>query len=170
MTFGPSWFGDFDIRPEASWAVPAGEITAAPMPHWEGEDTAYSGEWGGGIYVVSKHAAYPQAAVDAIKWMVSDPEYVKTGPTFPAYGPANEIWTARVATDDYYAADPGAAMTAQADLINPSVTPVRINIDEQIGSTLVLPITEGSPIQEAIDNFANNLTQLAQVAGYTVSQ
>jgi len=170
MTFGPSWFGDFVIKPAASWAVPAGRITAAPMPIWEGDSVAHSGEWGGGIYVVSKHAQNPQAAVDAIKWMVSDPTYVKSGPTFPAYGPANKIWTARVATDPYYAADPAAAMTVQADLINPSVTPVRINIDEQIGSTLVLPITNGSSIQDAINSFDDSLTNLAQQAGYTVSQ
>lgn len=170
MTFGPSWFGDFVIKPEASWAVPAGRITAAPMPIWEGDDVAHSGEWGGGIYVVSKHAKYPQAAVDAVKWMVSDPTYVKSGPTFPAYGPANKIWTERVATDPYFAADPAAAMTVQSELINPSVTPVRINIDEQIGSTLVLPISGGAPIQEAINSFNDSLANLAQQAGYTVTQ
>jgi len=50
------------------------------------------------------------------------------------------------------------------------VTPVRINIDEQIGSTLVLPITNGSSIQDAINSFDDSLTNLAQQAGYTVSQ
>ena len=32
MTLGPSWFGDFVIKPDASWGVPAGEIAAATMP------------------------------------------------------------------------------------------------------------------------------------------
>jgi len=170
MTFGPSWFGDFVIKPEASWAVPAGRITAAPMPIWEGDDVAHSGEWGGGIFAISTHAAFPQAAADAIKWMVSDPEHVKGGPTFPAYGPANEIWTTRVATDPYYAADPAAAMTVQSQLINPSVGPVRMDVDAQIGSTLALPITQGSSIQDSIDQFNEGLANLAPSAGYTVSQ
>lgn len=170
MTFGPSWFGDFVIKPEASWAVPAGRITAAPMPIWEGDAVAHSGEWGGGIFGVSKHAAFPQAAVDTIKWMVSDPEHVKSGPTFPAYGPANVIWTERVAADPYYAADPAAAMTVQSQLINPSVGPVRMDVDAQIGSTLALPITQGSPIQDAINQFNEGLANLAPSAGYSVSQ
>ena len=98
MTLGPSWYGDFVIREPNTWNHPAGRIAAAPMPKWEGDDVAYSGEWGGGIFVAFQGSKYPQAAIDTLKWMVSDPEHVKTGPTFPAYGPANEIWTARVAT------------------------------------------------------------------------
>ncbi len=170
MTFGPSWFGDFVIRPEGTWAVPAGRITAAPMPIWEGDDVAHSGEWGGAVFAVSKHAAHPQEAADAIKWMVSDPEHVKSGPTFPAYGPANKIWTERVATDPYYAADPTVAMTVQSQLINPSVGPVRMDVDAQIGSTLALPITQGAKIQDAINEFQAGLANLAPTVGYTVSQ
>lgn len=170
MTFGPSWFGDHVIKPEASWAVPAGRISAAAMPVWEGDDVGHSGEWGGGIFVVSSHSEATQAAVDAVKWMVSDPEHVTNGDTFPAYGPANELWTARIATDEYYASDPGAAMTVQSQLINPSVGPVRMDVDAQIGSTLVLPIAEGAPIQEAIDTFAEQLRNLAPTAGYSVTE
>ena len=67
--------------------------------------------------------------------MVSDPEHVKTGPTFPAYGPANEFWTARVADDDYYVGDVGDAMTVQSQLIRPNVGPVRYPVDSEIGAT-----------------------------------
>lgn len=170
MTFGPSWFGDFVIKPEASWAVPAGRITAAPMPKWQGEEAGYSGEFGGGIFVVSKHAKSPQAAVDAIKWMVSDPTFVKDSPTFPAYGPANKIWTERVATDPYYASDPAAAMTIQSQLINRSMSPVRYDIDTQVNSTLVQKIVEKASIQEAINSLTEALANLAPSGGYSVSK
>ncbi len=170
MTLGPSWYGDFVIRDPKSWAHPAGRIATAPMPKWAGDDVAYSGEWGGGIFVANKGSQYPQAAIDTLKWMVSDPEHVKTGPTFPAYGPANEIWTARVATDDYYVGDVGDAMTVQSQLIRPSVGPVRYPLDAEIGATLSTMIRNGEPIQAAIDALAQQSANLAQTVGYSVTQ
>ena len=62
------------------WNHPAGRIAAAPMPKWEGDDVAYSGEWGGGIFVAYQGSKYPQAAIDTLKWMVSDPAHVEAGP------------------------------------------------------------------------------------------
>jgi multiple sugar transport system substrate-binding protein len=169
MTLGPSWYGDFVIRtPAPSWAHPAGRIAAAPMPKWEGDDVAYSGEWGGGIFVAFQGSKYPQAAIDTLKWMVSDPEHVKSGPTFPAYGPANEIWTARVADDDYYVGDVGDAMTVQSQLIRPNVGPVRYPLDAEIGATLSTMIRNGEPIQAAIDALAQQSANLAQTVGYSV--
>jgi ABC-type glycerol-3-phosphate transport system substrate-binding protein len=170
MTLGPSWYGDFVIRDPKTWAHPAGRISTAPMPKWAGDDVAYSGEWGGGIFVANKGSQDPQAAIDTLKWMVSDPEHVKTGPTFPAYGPANEIWTARVATDDYYVGDVGDAMTVQSQLIRPSVGPVRYPLDAEIGATLAQSIRDGQPIQAAIDALAQQSANLAQTAGYSVTQ
>jgi len=169
MTLGPSWYGDFVIRtPAPSWAHPAGRIATAPMPKWEGDDVAYSGEWGGGIFVAFQGSKNPQAAIDTLKWMVSDPEHVESGPTFPAYGPANEIWTARVATDDYYVGDVGEAMTVQSQLIRPNVGPVRYPLDAEISATLSTMITGGAPIQAAIDALAQQSANLAQTVGYSV--
>jgi multiple sugar transport system substrate-binding protein len=170
MTLGPSWFGDFVIRPAESWAVPEGRIATAPMPQWEGDDVAYSGEWGGGIFVAYQGSKFPQAAVDTMKWMISDPEHVKGGPTFPAYGPANEIWTDRIATDTYYAADPGPAMTTQSQLIRPNVGPVRFDLDAEIGATLAQKIRDGGTVQEAIDALAQQAMNLGPTAGYNVVQ
>ena len=47
------------------------------MPIWEGDEVAHSGEWGGGLFIVSNKAKFPQAAIDTAKWMVSDPDHVR---------------------------------------------------------------------------------------------
>lgn len=69
---GPSWFGEFVLRPASSFNIPTGRLTAAPMPMWEGETVNYSGEWGGGIYTISPHAKFPRAALDFALFMVGD--------------------------------------------------------------------------------------------------
>lgn len=170
MTLGPSWFGEFVIRPETSWAVPEGRIAAAPMPTWAGEDEAYSGEWGGATWIVSSHSKFPEAAADAAVFMATDEEVAKSSVTFPAYGPANEAWAQRVSADPYYASDIVPPLTTQSLLVRPSEKPVRFDNWAQIGAVLQTEINAGTPVAEAVTAFQKSLIELASGTGYTVEE
>ena len=61
-------------------------------------------------------------------------------------------------------------MTIQSQLINPVYGPVRIDVYNEIGKNLALPIIQGQPIQAAIDQFAQSLKNLAPQFGYNVSE
>lgn len=169
MTIGPSYFGDFVIKPESSWGVPAGRIAAAPMPIWPGADDNLSGAWGGGAFTVSSNSKFPQAAADAAVWMVTAPEVQTEAPTFPAYGPANKLWGERVATDTYYAIDPYPAMAAQQGKISQSDRPVRYDFPALVDGTLAPAIQSGTPLQEAVEEFAAAVADLARASGYEVT-
>lgn len=168
MTFGASWWGDSIMRPEASWGIPAGRWTTAPMPIWDGADTNYSGAWGGGVFMVSSHSSFKQAAADAAVFMATDLEVQAAGVTFPAYGPANEAWAERISTDDYYAADIYPALADAASKINPASKPVRYDFEGTVGKVLQTGINENKPLREVILDFTDTLTQLATASGYSV--
>lgn len=170
MTFGPSWFGEFVLRPESSWAIPEGHVAAAPMPIWDGNEEAYSGEWGGGVWMASSHSKFPEAAAAAVTFLATDPEMMTDSVTFPGSGPAFEAWSERVGSDPYYASSPVPAMVQQATLINPSEKPVRYDIQGQIGAVLQTEINGGAQIADAVRKFQESLIQLAPGAGYTVVQ
>lgn len=167
MQIGPSWWGEFVIRPPDSWAVPEGRITAAEMPKWDGESTAWSGEWGGGIWVASSHAVNPQDAADAAVYLATDPDMREDKVTFPGYQPAFEKWAARVGADPYYAADPTVAMVAQAARIRQDNNPVRFDMRGQIG-VLQTEINGGATLEDATRTFMQTLIELAPGVGYTV--
>jgi ABC-type glycerol-3-phosphate transport system substrate-binding protein len=169
MHIGPSWWGEFVIRPPDSWAVPEGRIAAAPMPTWAGESTNWSGEWGGGIWVASGYSDFPEAAAAAVVYLATDPELMAEGPTFPGSQPAFEAWTGRVGTDTYYASDPTVAMTEQAAKIRQDNKPVRYDMQGQFG-VLNGGINGGSSIEESVRAYITALTNLAPAAGYTVTQ
>ena len=170
MTFGPSWFGDFVIKPAASWAVPAGEIAAANMPAWGSKPDNMSGAWGGGVFTVSAHAKFPQAAADAAVWMTTSDAMATadTTPTFPAYGPANKLWEKRISADPYYASNPYPAMAAGANNISQVDRPVRFAFNAQVGSALQVDINSGKSLEAALNSFADSLQKLAPSSGYTV--
>lgn len=170
MTIGPSWFGDFVIKPESSWGVPAGEIANAPMPAWGTGDDNKSGAWGGGVFTVSSHSKFPQAAADAAVWLTTSDAMatLETTPTFPAYGPANKLWADRISADPYYAQDVYPAMALGANNISQVDRPLRLPFVAQIGATLQADINGGKSLKSAVDNFANSLQQLAPASGYKV--
>ncbi len=153
MTIGPSWWGDFVIKPAASWNVPAGEIADANMPTWGTGSDDKSGAYGGGVFTVSAHAKYPQAAADAAVWMTTSDwmATAATTPTFPAYGPANKLWAARISKDPYYAKDVYPAMAAGANKISQVDRPVRFPFNAQFGPTLVADINNGKSLTTALE-------------------
>ncbi len=178
MTIGPSWFGEFVIRPASSWAVPAGQITAAPMPMWAGEKINYSGEWGGGIYTVSPHSKYPKEALAFAIFMVSDkrnvvgvknPDGSKGAPTFPASQKGNAFWKAKVSSDKYYAADPYPAMLEQSKKIFSGEKPVSYDSNSAMEGTFSNELKKSKNAQTALEAFATYATNLAKQLGYKVS-
>lgn len=178
MTIGPSWFGEFVIRPAGSWNVPAGQITAAPMPLWAGEKVNYSGEWGGGIYTVSPHSKYPKEALAFAIFMVSDkrnvvdvknPDGSKGAPTFPASQKGNAFWKAKVSADKYYAADPYPAMLEQSKKIFSGEKPVSYDSNGAMEGTFSNELKKTKDAQKALDAFAAYATNLAKQLGYKVT-
>ena len=178
MTIGPSWFGEFVIRPASSWAVPAGQITAAPMPMWAGETINYSGEWGGGIYTVSPHSKYPKEALAFAIFMVSDkrnvvdvanPDGSKGAPTFPASQKGNALWKAKISSDKYYAADPYPAMLEQSKKIFSGEKPVSYDTNGAMEGTFSNELKKQKNAQAALDAFATYASNLAKQLGYKVT-
>jgi multiple sugar transport system substrate-binding protein len=178
MTIGPSWFGEFVIRPAGSWNVPAGQITAAPMPSWPGEKINYSGEWGGGIYTVSPHSKFPKEALAFAIFMVSDkrnvvdvanPDGSKGAPTFPASAKGNALWKAKVSADKYYAADPYPAMLDASKKIFSGEKPVSYDSNSAMEGVFSNELKKSKNAQTALEEFAKYATNLAKQLGYKVA-
>jgi ABC-type glycerol-3-phosphate transport system substrate-binding protein len=178
MTIGPSWFGEFVIRPASSWAVPAGQITAAPMPMWAGETVNYSGEWGGGIYTVSPHSKYPKEALAFAIFMVQDkrnvvdvanPDGSKGAPTFPASQIGNALWKAAISADKYYSANPYPAMLEQSKKIFSGEKPVSYDTNGAMEGTFSNELKKQKNAQAALDAFATYAGNLAKQLGYKVT-
>ncbi|MCT9931287.1 extracellular solute-binding protein [Planotetraspora sp. A-T 1434] len=165
-----SWAGDFAFKP--TYKTPAGQLAAAPMPTWEGESTGYSGAVGGGVWAVGKHAANPQGAVDLITWLTTDVGLQSKQPTYPAFRPAAKAWMAGKANDPYYAEDPSPVFEAQADLIreNWKYTRYAATVINGYNETVAKGIQDKQPLAGLLPKYAEQLTQAAKDAGYTVVQ
>ncbi len=177
MNIGPSWWGQFVLRPASSYNVPAGQVATANMPTWPGESKAYSGEYGGGIYTVSPHSKYPKEALAFAMFMVGDarnlvsvknPDGSHGAPTYPAYGPGHKIWVQAVAKDAYYAQSIVPALDTQAQLIWGGTKPVRYDANGAWGASWDTEIKQSKDLQKAIDAYATYTSNAATQVGYAV--
>ena len=177
MNVGPSWWGQFVLRPASSYNVPTGQVATAPMPLWAGETKAYSGEYGGGIYTISPHSKYPKEALAFAMFMVGDARNLVTvknpdgshgAPTYPAYGPGNKIWVKAVSKDTYYAQDIVPALDTQAQLIWPGTKPVRYDANGAWGASFATDLAQSKNLQHAVDAYATYTSNAATQVGYAV--
>jgi len=177
MNIGPSWWGQFVLRPASSYNIPAGQVATANMPTWPGETKAYSGEYGGGIYTVSPHSKYPKEALAFAMFMdgdvrnivqVANPDGSHGAPTYPAYGPGNKLWVTAVAKDPYYAQNIVPAFNTQAQLIWGGTKPVRYDANGAWGASFDTEIAQSKNIQKAIDSYATYTSNAATQVGYAV--
>jgi multiple sugar transport system substrate-binding protein len=165
-----SWFGDFGFN--GAWKIPSGELAAAPMPTWDGEDKPYAGAAGGGLWVVSAHTKNKKGAADLITFLSTDLDLAKSSPTYPAFGPGADAWCAAKASDTFYASDPCPAMKSSAPLIRSNYSYIRF--ESQYGDIFAQSVgtaaTNKGDLTEALLSVQDKLVQAAQNASYTVAQ
>lgn len=169
MEPAPSWFGEFVFKPESSWAYKSGQLAAAELPVWNGEPKAWSGDAGGGAYIVSNHAKNMKGAVEIASWMATSPAYQATAPTFPAYAPVLDQWGAKLADDKFYAVDPLPVLKAAAATVNPvDAHTTRYDVEAPWVDVVVPALKDGKSITSVLPQTQSEMIALAKSAGYEV--
>jgi ABC-type glycerol-3-phosphate transport system substrate-binding protein len=168
MVIGPSWYGQYLFGSTTGLNVPAGQIAAADPLTWAGSSTTTTGDAGGGIWIVSKHAKDPSLAASFATWVATNPAYQATAPTYPAYVPAAAKWVALVQKSNYFANNIQPVFAAAATEIWTKWDVVKYAPDSAWSSTVLPALTAGKSIASAFSSYASNLTNLAKSDGYKV--
>lgn len=164
MMFGASWYGKYLFQ--AAYHTPKGELAAALPPTWPGD--SYTGDQGGGIYLVSSHASNEKLAAEVATWMVTTSQWEDESPTYPAYGPAAKSWLLGVDSDGYFAANPASVLTRTANEVWPGWSPLLFSTDAVWSDTVVPGLVAGKSLLSLLSPWETALKDQAQTVGYTV--
>ena len=169
MMIGPSWYGEYLFASTSGLNVPKGEIAASAPLVWAGQKAdPTTGDVGGGIWMVSSHSKYPQAAAALATWVATNPAYQATAPTYPAYKPAAAAWVAAVNKSGYFANNVAPVFAAAATEIWTGWAVTRFSADSTWASTVLPAETSGKTIASVFSSYASTLANLARSDGYTV--
>ena len=171
---GASWAADFAFKPMTTNSgtsfKAAGKYAAAPMPLWAGASKNWSGEVGGGIWIVSRTTKNPKAAVAFAIGMTTDPQIGKTQSTYPAYGPNADLWLAAKKNDKWYATDPGPVLKAAASNVNPADGYTRYQTQVLDAYNATVMKYGATNMAGALKAWGQKATQAAESVGYKVTR
>lgn len=144
------------------------QLAAALPPKWEADDKAYTGNWGGSAWMVSKHTENPKLAVSIAVYMTTDLDVTQIVGTMPAYGPAADAWAKKLDTSKLYASNPYEVMKQAAGMVNPNYTDV-VRYDLILGfKPFLTAVEQKKPTVDTLKDVQAALVDLAQKEGYSV--
>ncbi|MCU1476357.1 MAG: putative transporter substrate-binding protein [Subtercola sp.] len=167
MANGPSWYGQYLFN--SAFNTPAGQIAAANPLKWDGESDAYTGNVGGGVWMVSSHSKNLAASTALTKWLTTSDANLQSAPTYPAYTPGATTWLANPANSSYFADDISGPFETAANQVWTGWSNTKFS-DATAWSSVVLPaITAGKTLTETLPAWQSAIVNEAQSVGYTVT-
>jgi multiple sugar transport system substrate-binding protein len=144
------------------------QLAAALPPKWAADDKAYTGNWGGSSWAVSRHTVNPKLAVAIAVYMTTDIDVTQIVGTMPAYGPAADAWAKKLDSSKLYASNPYAVMKQAVGMVNPNYTDV-VRYDLIAGfAPFLTAVQAGTPTVGTLPDVQKILVQEAQQQGYEV--
>ncbi|MCC5976019.1 MAG: extracellular solute-binding protein [Rubellimicrobium sp.] len=167
LMLGPTWFGEYVIRPVYEWEP--GVLAAALPPHWEWQDAPLTWSWGGGTFGGWKDTAHPEAVAGLIMWAAADVENQTNAVTLPAHEPSALAWGAGISTDPFYATgDVFDIQVEAAPFSHPGYVSLRFSVTDAVAGTLSAAASTGGSVVEALPALETELRNIAQLNRYTV--
>jgi ABC-type glycerol-3-phosphate transport system substrate-binding protein len=162
-----AWCGDYVFN-GTYYKTLDNRLAAALPPKWAADDKAYTGNWGGSAWSVSKHTLNPKLAVSIAVYMTTDIDVTQIVGTMPAYGPAADAWAKKLDSSKVYASSPYAVMKQAVGMVNPNYTDV-VRYDLIAGfKPFITAVEQGKPTEPTLAEVQKVLTDLAQKEGYEV--
>lgn len=167
MAVGPSWYGQYLF--DSAFKTPAGQITAAAPLKWQGESKTYTGDVGGGVWMISSHGKNLKASTALAQWLTTDNDNLANAPTYPAYTPGAAAWLANPANKGYFATDVTSVFQQAANEVWTGWGNTKFS-DATAWSSVVLPaLTSGRTLTQTLPTWQKEIADEARSVGYTVT-
>jgi len=164
-----AWCGDYVFN--GTYYKPdqlKNQLAAALPMKWAADDKAYTGNWGGSAWSVSRHTVNPKLAVSLAVYMTTDIDVTQIVGTMPAFGPAADAWAKKLDTSKLYATNPYTVMKQAVGMVNPNYTDV-VRYDLLAGfKPFLTAVEQGKPTEPTLPDVQKTLIDLAQKQGYDV--
>ena len=168
MMVGPAWYSGAIFDTPTGLNSVKGTIAAYPPLMWAGQSKAWTGDVGGGLWIMSSHTSDPQAVAKVLVGLATSTPVQDVSSGYPGYVPAAKSWIAEQDASGFWAT-PLAPAFAQA------VNEVWSGWTETPWDTIgiwtdsVLPnLTAGDSVSSQLPVLGAAISNYAQSDGFTV--
>jgi ABC-type glycerol-3-phosphate transport system substrate-binding protein len=166
MAVGPSWYGQYLFN--SAFKTPAGQIAAAAPLKWDGQAATYTGNVGGGVWMISSHTTNIKAATDVATWLTTDTGNLANAPTYPAYVPGAKAWLANPANKDYFADDVSSVFLQAAGQVWTGWSNTKFSDAIPWSNTVLPALTAGESLAQILPDWQKAIVNQGKSVGYSV--
>jgi hypothetical protein len=169
MLIGPSWYSGAIFEGSGSaFDSPKGTWAAYPALSSSVGGRAWTGDVGGGLWIMSSHAANPTLAASAMTWLATSTPSQDLSQGYPAYAPAAKSWIAQEDTGTLFASPLAPAFAASAGEVWPGFAQSPWNTSGLWSANVLPALTGGSSFSSQIPVFATQVSSAASIDGFQV--
>lgn len=168
MMVGPAWYGGAIFQSTSSLNSPKGTIAAYPPLTWAGSSKTWTGDVGGGLWIMSSHSSNPQLAAQALVWLATSNPSQMLSQGYPGYVPAAAKWIAAQDKSGYYVSPLAPVFAKAAPEIWTGWSQTPWDVFGIWASTVTPNLVAGQSVSSQLAGFATQVSDYAQSAGYQV--
>jgi hypothetical protein len=169
LTVGPA----YDSRaifegPGSALNSPKGTYEAAAPLKWAGAKQTWTGNVGGGLWILSSHSSQLAAAAKVMVGLATSTVSQDQSQGYPGYAPAAKSWIAIQDKSGLFARPLAPVFAAAAPLIWPGWSQTPWNVFSLWGQNVVPNLVSGSTVTSQLSVMATAIADNAQNYGYQV--
>ncbi len=168
MMVGPAWYSGAIFESSSSLNSPKGTIAAYPPLAWAGSAKAYTGDVGGGLWIMSSHTSQPKLAAQALTWLATSNGSQLLSQGYPGYVPAAAQWIAAQDKTGFFASPLAPAFATAAPEVWTGWAQTPWDVFGIWASTVTPSLVAGQSVSSQLAGFGSQLSNYAQSAGYQV--
>jgi multiple sugar transport system substrate-binding protein len=171
MTVGPAWYSTAIFEGKGSVLdAPAGTYAAYPPLIWAGTKHAWTGDVGGGLWILSSHLSGTQlqAAANVLVGLATSNVSQLQSEGYPGYVPAAKVWIAAQDKSGLFATPLAPAFATAAPEVWPGWSQTPWDVFGLWAQNVTPNLTAGDTVSSQLSVMASAILNNAQSDGYQV--
>lgn len=170
MLIGPAWYsGAIFEGSGSSFNAPKDTWAAYPPLAWGSPSAkAWTGDVGGGLWIMSSHAANPKLAASAMVWLATSTPSQNLSQGYPGYRPAAKSWIAAQDKGGFFASPLAPTFAKAVNEVWPGFAESPWDPYGIWAANALPALTSGGTFSAQIPVVATQFANAAQSAGFQV--
>ncbi len=170
MLIGPAWYSGAIFEGSGSeFNSPKGTWAAYPPLAWGSPSAkAWTGDVGGGLWIMSSHAADPKLAASAMTWLATSTPSQNLSQGYPGYVPAAKSWVAQQDAGHFFASPLAPTFSKAVGEVWPGFAESPWDAYGLWAANALPNLASGASFSSQIGVIGTQLSNAAQSAGFQV--
>ena len=169
MMVGPAWYGGAIFNSTSGLNSPKGTIEAAAPLTWAGSSQTWTGDVGGGLWIMSSHTTQPKLVAQVLVGLATSSASQDVSSGYPGYVPAAGAWITEQDASGYYVSPLAPVFAKAATEIWTGWSQTRWDVFGLWAANVTPNLIAGDTVSSQLPVMGSVISNYAQSDGFQVT-